>query len=278
MKNFVKLLQVIILGLFLTTQSAHSKDIKFVQISDVHYSTGANSQKVLEETVADINKLDNIDFVMFTGDNVDKPKVEDLIQFLKTSNKLNVPYYVLIGNHDVFKSKHLDKKEYMKVVSQYSDSMNSKSPNYVFKEQNLVFIVVDGAKEIIPGGNGYFKKETLAWLDKKLTKYADDKVIIFQHFPLVEPIHKPSHVTYNVQDYAMVLKKHSNVIAIFSGHYHMNFEKEVKGIYNVSTPSLSMPPYSYKVVDIKVTKNPKTKKPDYAIFTQLREVEHSESN
>jgi 3',5'-cyclic AMP phosphodiesterase CpdA len=181
---------------------------------------------------------------------------------------LKVPYYVVIGNHEVFKSQHFDKKEYMKIVSKYSKNCRSKSPNYVFKKKGVVFVVVDGAKEVIPGPAGYYKQSTLKWLDKTLTKYKNDKVVLLQHFPIVEPYFNRSHTTYNVADYQAVLKKHSNVIAIFSGHYHANGENMVDGIYHVSTPALVVPPHNYKVVEIS-NKNKK----DCQIYTQLRHAE-----
>ena len=40
---------------------------------------------------------------------------DDLKKFIHIANRLNVPYYVVIGNHEVFKSQNLDKKEYLRI-------------------------------------------------------------------------------------------------------------------------------------------------------------------
>lgn len=264
-----------------TIKTAFAHEIKFIQVTDSHFSTISESysdedigtsQRILTNTIKDINKVPDVDFVVFTGDNIDKANCDDLKKFIKIANGLKAPYYMVIGNHEVFKSQNLDKKEYMKIVRKNtkSDSCKPRKANYVFKKKGVVFLVVDGAKEIIPGPAGYFKKDTLKWLDKELTNYKNDDVVIFQHFPIVAPCYNRTHTTYNVQAYNDVLAKHKNVIAIFSGHYHTNGEQMVDGIYHVSTPALIVPPHDYKVVEIEM----KNKK-DYKIYTMLR---HAEQN
>lgn len=256
---------------------AQANEIKFVQVTDSHYSPGGgeytqreveNSKKFLEDSIKDINTVPSLDFVIFTGDNIDEANSSDLKSFLAIANKLKVPYFVVIGNHEVFKSKEMTKKEYMKIVSRYSKNCRTKSANYVFKKKGLVFLVVDGAKEVIPGPAGYYKQSTLKWLDKQLTNYKNSKVVIFQHFPIVEPYYNRTHTTYNIKDYEEVLHKHTNVIAIISGHYHANGETMKDGIYHVSTPALVESPHDYKIFEIE-------KKPgkDYQIYTQLRHAE-----
>lgn len=277
MKLLFKLNFTFIVFVILLAQSAFAGDIKFIQITDSHFSYTpgdysqaevGNAGSVLKKTIDDINSISDVDFVVFTGDNIDQANEVDLKKFLTTANKLKYPYYVVIGNHEVFKSQNLNKKEYMGIVSKYSKNCRFKNPNYVFKKKDIVFIVVDGAKEVIPGPAGYYKKDTLKWLDKQLTNYKNDKVVILQHFPVVAPYYNRTHTTYNVSDYENVLKKHSNVIAIFSGHYHANGETMKDGIYHVSTPSLLEPPHNYKIVEISV----KNKK-DCQVYTQLRHAE-----
>lgn len=259
------------------SQNAFAKEIKFIQITDSHFSTNAqeytqrdveHSKHYLEKTIADINTISGVDFVVFTGDNIDTANSSDLKAFLKIANTLKFPYYVVIGNHEVFKSQHFNKKDYMKIVNTYSKNCRTKSENYVFCKKGVVFIVVDGAKETIPGPAGYYKRDTLKWFDKQLTKYKDSNVVVLQHFPIVEPYFNRTHSTYNIKDYESILNKHSNVIGIFSGHYHANGEKMVNGVYHVSTPALVENPHDYKIVEIEIKGKEKPQ-----IFTQLRHAE-----
>lgn len=282
MKLLYKLNLTVFIFVVLLAQNVFAKDIKFVQITDSHFSTNGDdysqrevegSKKVLTDTIKDINCLSGIDFVIFTGDNIDQANPDELKRFLAIANQLKFPYYMVIGNHEVFKSKDLDKKEYMRIVRKYSKNCRPQSANYVFEKKGVVFLVVDGAKEVIPGPAGYYKKATLKWLDKELTKYKNDDVVIFQHFPLIAPYYNRSHTTYNTDDYYEVLNKHSNVIAIFSGHYHANGETMSNGIYHVSTPALIEGPHNYKIVDMVI----KGKK-DHKIYTQLRHAGEQAEN
>lgn len=276
MKILIKTFLICICTIFLT-QIANAKEVKFIQITDSHFSsTGESpsqrevsySKQALVNSINDINKISKVDFVVFTGDNIDTANADDLKVFLEMANNLKSPYYIVIGNHEVFKSQNLDKKQYMKIVRKYSKYCKPHSANYVFKKNGFVFVVVDGAKEVIPGPAGYFKKDTLVWLDKQLTQYKRDNVVILQHFPIVEPYHNRSHKTYNVEDYEAVLKKHSNVMAIISGHYHSNGEIKKDGVYHVSTPAHVVPPHYYKIIEINA-KNTK----DFQVYTQLRHAQ-----
>lgn len=278
MKYLFKLnFTIIIISMLFLHQSVCAKEVKFIQITDSHFASDSvdftqdevvDSGKVLPKAIADINSLKNIDFVVFTGDNIDKANSNDLENFLKIANKLNVPYYVVIGNHEVFKSQHFTKVDYMKTVRKYSKYSKPKTANYTFEKKGIVFLVVDGAKEVIPGPAGYYKKDTLKWLDRQLAKHKNSKVVIFQHFPIVAPCYNRTHTTFNVEAYEAVLNKHSNVIAIVSGHYHTNGETKKDGIYHISSPAMVEGPHNYKIIEI-CNKNKK----GHEIYTQLRHAE-----
>ena len=243
-------------------------EIKFVQVTDTHVSKASEySQEVLKAAVEDINSQENISFVVFTGDNIDSSKTENLDVFMKIVKKLNVPYYIVVGNHDVFKSNGLSKKRYYEVIKAHNWFYHPAKPNFVFKRGEFVFIALDGAKETIPGTNGYYRESTLKWFDNQLTKYANKKVVVFQHFPILPPTEEKSHQVYRAEDYVAILKKHDNVIAIVSGHYHLNKEKMDNGIYHISSPSLVGVTNPYKIIDIVTTKGFSP-----MIYTQLREV------
>lgn len=248
---------------------AKAKEIRFVQVTDTHYSTDNKySEEVLKATVKDINNLNNVSFIVFTGDNINKQNPEYLMSFIRTINKLKKPYYIIIGNHDVFRNNGLSKKQYMDIVKNNNLFYPTKKTNYVFKKKGYVFIIVDGAKEIIPNTNGYYRKDTLEWLDKKLTKYHNSPVIILQHFPLIPPKDIKSHRTYQAEAYLEMLKKHHNVIAVIAGHHHINGETMQDGIYHITSPTLLNNPHQYKIIDISTVKGFSS-----MIYTQLKEVE-----
>ena len=65
-----KFLSIIILC-FVVSINAYAKDMRFVQITDVKYDT-ANKDN-FSALIRDVNKQKNVSFVVFTGDNIQKP-------------------------------------------------------------------------------------------------------------------------------------------------------------------------------------------------------------
>ena len=249
-----KFLLILVLFFGICT-SAIAGGIKFVQVTDAHFSLASPyTVDVLKKTVKDINTLDGISFVVFSGDNIDVSGEKDLHEFMNIIKDLKVPYYIVIGNHDVFKSGGISKVQYIDIIKQHNPLYRPSSPNYVFKRGEFVFMVVDGAKEAIPGPGGYFRPSTLEWFDKQLTKYKNKPVIVIQHFPLLTTVGGKSHRVYKVEDYLAVLNKHDNVIAVIAGHYHTNNEQMENGVYHIISPSLLSTSNPYKIIDIVTTK------------------------
>src|SRR5699024_3266524 len=90
-------------------QCYSASSLKFVQVSDVHFlQAGSNttfkmtaeSPKLLDDAVQQINETPNVNFVMFTGDLIDKPFEKELNAVLPHIEKLNAPWYFAFGNHD----------------------------------------------------------------------------------------------------------------------------------------------------------------------------------
>jgi len=256
MKNFLTLL-LIFLGI---CSSVSAKNVRFIQVTDIHMTK--NTVEQVQRFVQDVNaNHSDVDFIVFSGDNIDRANPKDLDLFLDTIKPIKVKKYVLVGNHDLMKTQDMTSKYYMKQVKKKLGLYHSKKPNYVFKEGKLIFITMNGVKEVIPGPNGYYRKQELEWLDKKLTQYKDKKVVIIQHFPLFDSRTK-GHSLYKKNEYLDVLKKHNNVIAIISGHYHENKEEIIDGIYQIATKNFAGNHY-YKIIEINDN--------DGFIFTSLIE-------
>lgn len=236
MKRFFNIFFLILVCVILLGQSANAKNMEFVQITDLHFKNNPTSIENFENLISTVNSIKTVDFIVFTGDNIDKANPETLELYLKMCKKFNAPYYIQIGNHDCLKSLGLDKIKYAKLISKHSDQ-DIKDFNYVVQKGDFAFIFMDGAKQVFPSVSGYFRENELSWLDKQLTKYENKNVIIFQHFPLIDE--KPLSVNnlYLAQNYWKTLLNHKNVKAIFSGHYHTAREEIVNNILNIVTPA-----------------------------------------
>ena len=282
--------KILILFLFIFscfyTITTQAKELKFAQISDVHLSISENKERKfteneeqLRKAIKQINKDRKIDFVLFTGDNINKATKKNMARFLRTANKLNKPYYVVIGNHDVFRYNRFDKEDYIHSIWLRHPQMLFKKTNYTFKpNRELVFLVVDGANELIPSQSGYYKPETLEWVNKQLKKYKNKKVVIVQHFPLIPPKAKRSHYTLEPEKYFHIINSYDNVIAILSGHFHHNNTIYKRGIYHMSAPAFSKRPHEYKVITIQykpkyLFSNPSEFKITQEIIPMMNEVD-----
>lgn len=249
-----------------------AETVKFIQVTDAHYRLDDPYRaEVLDAAVKTINKEKGVSFVMFTGDNIDKPDEKALVDFVNRVNKLRIPYYILIGNHDVYKNGGLSKTRYLEVVRENNFLFRQRKPNYVFKKNGFVFIVADGAKEVIPGAVGYFKEDTMKWLTKQLNKYKRKNIVIFQHYPLVMVKDSHSHRVYNKDEYLELLDKQDNVVSVIAGHIHTNGEIMRNGVYHITSPSLLNDPHSYKVITIS-----KTRGFSPMVYTELKQVEMSQ--
>lgn len=242
---------------------SYAKSVKFVQITDVQYGK-TGSADILDKAVKDINQMNDIDFVVFTGDNTASANEEFLKGFVNETKKLNKPFYVVVGDKDVSKSKHLEKEVYTKKLHKLLGRKSPESLNYSFKKDNVAFIVVDGAKDFITMPNGYFNSKTLEWLETQLEFYKDNKIVIIQHFPVANKCGNDLLYTANAKDYLKLINKYDNVISVVAGHFNKNDEISLNGIYYIVTPSLMQ--NCYKIIEIDEANG-------YQIFTSLVNME-----
>lgn len=241
MKKLLGLLLVYVLF----ASNVMARDIRFVQITDVRYSKQNNSE-MLQNVIKDVNRQKNVDFVVFTGDSLEKPDLQILKDFVSEAKHLRRPFYVVIGDKDVNKYKGLSKKEFQAYLKKKLPNYKTADLNYTFEKSGMVFMVADGAKDVIPSTNGYFKDDVVEWVDANLDLNYNKNVIILQHFPLTEPEENESYRTFKPQNYLDVIKKHNNVKAVISGHFGINKEVTEDGVVHISTAPL---PY-YRIIDV----------------------------
>ena len=86
---------LIVLGLVFIANNNASADIRFIQVAESSVSTSNATQ--LKQCVRDINTIKDVDFVVFTGDNILNAKKENLRTFLKTIRWINAPVIIAIN-------------------------------------------------------------------------------------------------------------------------------------------------------------------------------------
>src|SRR5215471_1524701 len=91
-----------LLSLILVTDlRAQVKPFRFAFISDTHIgSPDGKAEEDLRRTVADINLMDDISFVVLTGDITELGTNEEIKRAKQILDEFRVKWYIIPGNHD----------------------------------------------------------------------------------------------------------------------------------------------------------------------------------
>tara|TARA_R110001592_G_scaffold21103_3_gene85540 strand:- start:1074 stop:1865 length:792 start_codon:yes stop_codon:yes gene_type:complete len=199
-----------------------SQDFKFAFITDVHYFYDN-----LRTVVDDINKRDDILFVIFGGDIADQALLKEYEIFYDIMQNLNKPYLTVIGNHDYNSNGSIIYKE---MFGDY---------NYSFEFNNNKFVLFD---DIIWESN---KDPDFDWLSKELSSNATfNQVFAFAHIPIVVSNDLPAEMK---ETYRSIMIE-NNVSLSVHGHTHSYFYEEGQVSYLI-VPALKKP--TYGVINVK---------------------------
>lgn len=242
-------------------ECCNASDLKFAQVSDVHFSTGnvnttfkltAESPKLLDDAISQINDIPDINFVMFTGDLIDKSYEKELNAVLPHVEKLKYPWYFVFGNHDPCVGGYLTKKLYFEILSEHNPNFNFKKPYYSFVPQKGYKVIgLDSIIDTRITSNGEIYAEQVKWLENELENSKKDVVLIFMHVPIIEPFPSEGHELLNGGEIQALIEKYKNPIAVFQGHYHANKITQHDNVLYVSSPALVSYPNAFRVVNIK---------------------------
>ena len=234
--------------------------LKFAQLSDVHFlADGSNttfkmtgeSPRLLDDAISQINEYNDIDFVMFTGDLIDKSFEKELKAFLPHVEKLNAPWYFAFGNHDRCVGGYLNTLVYLDMVRNSNPDFKFKKAYYSFApKKNYKVIVLDNIITNEITSNGYIDEEQLKWLKKELDSSKNDTVLIFMHVPVIEPFASPNHKMRNGIVLKQLIESYKNPIGVFQGHYHAAKITQHDNVLYVNSPALVSYPNAFRVVSV----------------------------
>ncbi len=247
--------------------SFRNMTLNVVQLTDTHiseredtsYKMLSSSKALLEDAIKEINSIPGLDFVMFTGDMVDTPTVDNYKSFYTILSELDYPSLNSFGNHDssVCISGSDECSSGLK-IDEVLNFVKKCNPNYMFDNTYYAFtpktdyriIVLDSVIRNEVTSNGYLTDEQLVFLDNELSQNQDKVVVIFQHHPPVEPFKSDDHSIKNADKYLEILRKYKNPIIVLSGHYHATKIIKEKNLVFVNSPSLVSFPNAFRVIKI----------------------------
>ena len=283
--KFTNLLLTIVFAIFIGSQvcTAANQNLRFAQVSDVHFSSFEEntsykflkkSEDLLNDAILQINTSGPYDFVMFTGDLVNKPKESELVKFTDNANKLVYPWHTINGNHDIAIDGPLTKKRFLEVIkSNNKHSLYNDKLYYAFTPKNgFRVICLDSIIDYKLTSNGEIPQEELTWLRNELESNKNNIIIICTHVPIMEPFSSANHKLLNDNEVYSLLRKYNNPILILQGHYHTTKIKQHKNIIAISTPSLVTYPNAFRVININNNKK-RTLIDIYLKETNLKEIQ-----
>lgn len=234
--------------------------LKFAQVTDVHLENTtkdisrrllADSPALITDVVDQLNATKNLNFTVFSGDSINSSKKSNLTKFLSISSKLNTPWYMALGNHDIGILGGISKNNFLAEINKFSPNFTYSKSYYSFTPQKgYLFIIMDGVIDNAITAHGFFPKDELNWLESQLKNNPESKVFIVQHFPLIEPSPSNDHSVKNAEEYLTILNKYKNVKALLAGHYHVTRIIKTKNFVQVSTPALVQYPNAFRVYTI----------------------------
>lgn len=266
-----------------TVCKAANNNLRFAQISDAHFSSYEDntsykmlkkSSDLLDDAITQINTSGAYDFVIFTGDLINTPKVSELEKFLEHADNLFYPWYAIDGNHDISIDGELTKNKFISMISKNNSNMSQKRIYYAFTpKKGYRVICLDSIIDYKITTNGELSADELKWLEDELKKYKNETVIICTHVPIAEPYSSSSHRMNNEYEVRRILKLHKNPVIVLQGHYHAARLLQDGNILYISSPSLVSYPNAFRVVNVNTSKN-KVKIDVYLKETGLKDVQN----
>ncbi len=262
--------------------TAANNNLRVAQVSDAHFSSFEEntsykflkkSPELLDDVIFQINTSGPYDFVMFTGDLVNKPKVSELEKFISHANNLVYPWYAIDGNHDISIDGPLTKRKFLETLAANNDNMQQEYIYYAFTpKKGFRVICLDSIIDYKLTSNGEISNEEFMWLTQELEKHAKDTVIVCSHVPIIEPFSSPNHKMQNEYEVRKLLKTHKNPVIVLQGHYHTTKIIQDDNMLVVACPSLVTYPNAFRVININSNKQ-RTMVDVYLKETNLKDIQ-----
>lgn len=262
--------------------TAANNNLRIAQVSDAHFSSFEEntsykflkkSGELLDDVIFQINTSGPYDFVMFTGDLVNYPKISELQKFTSHVNDLIYPWYAIAGNHDISIDGPLTKDKFIATLAQANDNMNQKNIYYAFTpKKGFRVICLDSIIDYKLTANGEISNEEFIWLKEELDEHEKDTIIICTHVPIIEPYSSSNHKMLNEYEVRKLLKTHKNPLIVLQGHYHCVKIRQDENMLVITSPSLVTYPNAFRVININSNKN-RTLVDVYLKETNLKDIQ-----
>ena len=213
-----------------------------VQITDPHVRPrGLAANRVVETNMMTERALDAVialrprpDVVLITGDLTDRGLNEEYEQLKIMLRRLDIPFFMILGNHD-------RRENFRRVFSDYRG---------VAEDPEFVQFVVDdypvrliGLDTLVPGkGEGALCARRLAFLERALAREREKPTVIFMHHPPFDCgiTHMDRiRLLEGAERLAEIVRPYQNIERILCGHHHRAIETRFAGTIASISPGVA---------------------------------------
>jgi Icc protein len=245
-----------------------SSSLHFAQISDIHLSSlgdhhdllSGRSEGFLAGIFAALNQIEDLDFVLITGDLFDTANREEFDRFQQVNRTLQKPAYVIPGNHD---RRNLDSLEGL-TRHQFARHFNPQfearptTPDAqagywsMTVKPNIQLIGLDSVRDEDWGG--VIDTIQLEWLENELVTHTDKLIILATHHPFhaLAPIdHHPDWTNFvcdNGPEILTLLDRYPQVKVVLTGHHHLTRVDTLGKWLHLACPAVSIYPCAYRTL------------------------------
>ena len=242
--------------------------MKILHLADIHYDLNkehlhyeASKEMVIKLFNWLIDNRSNYDLIAISGDITVKGTtyIAELAFVKDKFDKLDIPYIIVPGNHDLCPLKGMEKR--YPDLEEYEYKELEKTNFYkVFGENGVRFNKVVNDIQLI----GFAIRNddpdnALDWLIEALN--TPHEKLVFCHYPII-----PTRISgfCSTWDYFriensltqlnnIIFDKKNKVLGYFCGHQHINSIIKVNNCYHIETASAVLGSCSYRTIDISAT-------------------------
>ncbi|MGE5519170.1 MAG: PQQ-binding-like beta-propeller repeat protein [Candidatus Dadabacteria bacterium] len=247
--------QFAFLVLLFISLSSHSQiqPFRFAFLTDTHIgSADGVAEEDLRRSIADINSMNDISFVVLTGDITELGSDEQFSLAKKLLMDLKAPYYIIPGNHDTGWSES-GGLGFTKAFG---------SDKFQFDYNGIHFLGC-ASGPYVRMSDGHVPRDAMNWMHQQLNKINNtDPIIYLNHYPLDNALDN----WYEVID----LLKQKNTLLAICGHGHNNRMVQAEDIPSVmgrSNLRAKQPEGGYNIINVRQ---------DSITFTERKPVSKTE--
>lgn len=240
--------------------------LHFAQISDIHISVlgdrydmlSGRSAGFLANILAALNRLEDLDFVLFTGDLLDTAQETERDRFAQLLSTLTKPYYIIPGNHDRRNpgdTAGLTRRDFAR---HFNPQFAGRPPGPEAQagywsaavSPQVQLIGLDSPRDRDWGGE--IDAAQQVWLENELAVHAAKLVILVVHHPFhaLAPIDHTPHWTKFVCDNGpemlALLDRYPQVKVVLTGHHHQAKIDRLGARLHIACPAVAVYPCAYR--------------------------------